>query len=72
VFLRNNIIPLPATASLAAAERIERDIVRFTGPFLRYSAVILSIPDLVVYNIKYLLNFCVRYTEEEGYLNLEP
>jgi len=46
--------------------------MRFTGPFLRYRAVILSVPDLVVYNVKYLLNFYVRYTEEEGYLNLEP
>jgi hypothetical protein len=51
---------------------MECDIMRFTGPFLRYRAVILSVPDLMVCNIKYLLNFCVRYTEEEGYLNLEP
>jgi hypothetical protein len=51
---------------------MKRDIVRLTGPFLWYSTMILSIPDLVVYNVKYLLNFCVRYTEEEGYLNLEP
>jgi len=51
---------------------MERDVIRFTSSFLRYNAVILSILDLVVYNVKYLLNFCVRYTEEEGYLNLEP
>jgi hypothetical protein len=51
---------------------MERNIMRFTGPFLRCRAVILSVPDLVVCNVKYLLNFCVRYTEEEGCLNLEP
>jgi hypothetical protein len=52
--------------------RIERDVVRFTGPFLRCRAVILSVLDLVVYNVKYFFNLCVRYMEEEGSLDLEP
>jgi hypothetical protein len=51
---------------------MKRDIIRLTGPFLWYSTMILSIPDLVICYVKYLLNFYVRYTEEEGYLNLEP
>jgi hypothetical protein len=52
--------------------RMERDVIRFTGPFLRCRAVILSVLDLVVYNVKYFFNLCVRYTEEEGSLDLEP
>jgi hypothetical protein len=51
---------------------MERDIVRFTGPFLRYRAVILSVLDLVVYNVKYFFNLYVRYIKEEGSLDLEP
>jgi hypothetical protein len=51
---------------------MERDVVRFTGPFLRYRAVILSVLDLVVYNVKYFFNLYVRYTEKEGSLDLEP
>ena len=47
------------------------NIMRFT-PFLWYKAVVLSVPDLVVYNVKHVLNFRVRYTEKESYLNLEP
>jgi hypothetical protein len=34
--------------------------------------VVPSVLDLVVYDVKYFLNLCVRYTEEEGCLNLEP
>jgi hypothetical protein len=51
---------------------MERDVIRFTGPFLRYRAVIFSVLDLMVYNVKYFFNLYVRYMEEEGSLDLEP
>ena len=50
---------------------MKRDVLGFT-PFLWYRAVVSSVLDLVVCNIKYLLNLCVRYTKKESYLNLEP
>jgi hypothetical protein len=49
---------------------MKRDVISFT-PLLRYRAVILSVLDLVVYNVKYFFNLYVRYTKEKGYLNLK-
>jgi hypothetical protein len=51
---------------------MERNVIRFTGPFLRYKAVILNILNLVVYNVKYFFNLYVKYIEKEGSLDLKP
>jgi hypothetical protein len=35
-------------------------------------AVVSSVLNLVVCDVQYLLNLCVRYAEKESCLNLEP
>jgi hypothetical protein len=50
---------------------IKYDVISF-APLLWCRAVVPSVLDLVIYDVKYLLNLCVRYTEEECCLNLEP
>jgi hypothetical protein len=50
---------------------IKYDVISFAPP-LWCRAVVPSVLDLVIYDVKYLLNLCVRYTEEECCLNLEP
>jgi hypothetical protein len=51
---------------------MERDVIRFTSPFLQYKVMILNVLNLVVYNVKYFFNLYVKYIKEEGNLDLKP